>query len=183
MLHILIYSIIPVVDVDECASFPCQHGGTCTDKLNDFTCSCAQGYTGKMCETGSHVKSQNKNISFEDNVIFVKPQQYLSYIITIQLQVNCVSKSHNSLSIVLCFFHKACIHLIYLLLNSKWQFTNQRLMVTMLIADFGYFVEAFLVFLLQKILNTIIWLWWRLFQKRVVHTKCDIYVFNTTYIK
>jgi hypothetical protein len=52
MLHILIYSIIPVVDVDECASFPCQHGGTCTDKLNDFTCSCAQGYTGKMCETG-----------------------------------------------------------------------------------------------------------------------------------
>ena len=80
----------------------------------------------KCVKQASHVKSQNKNISFEDNVICVKTQQYLSYIITIQLQINCVSKTHNSLSIVLCFFHKACIHLIYLLLNSKWQFTNQR---------------------------------------------------------
>ena len=64
MLYILIYSIIPVVDVDECASFPCQHGGTCTDKLNDFTCSCAQGYTGKMCETGKSCEISKQKYFF-----------------------------------------------------------------------------------------------------------------------
>lgn len=61
LFDILIYSIVSLVDVDECASVPCQHGGTCTDKLNGFTCSCAQGYTGTMCETGkSHEISKRK---------------------------------------------------------------------------------------------------------------------------
>nr|XP_024214483.1 protein crumbs [Halyomorpha halys] len=39
------------IDVDECLSSPCQHGGTCTDGINRFTCSCGRtGYTGQMCE-------------------------------------------------------------------------------------------------------------------------------------
>ena len=38
------------VDVDECASGPCQNGGVCTDDVNRYDCACAVGYTGAMCE-------------------------------------------------------------------------------------------------------------------------------------
>ena len=41
-----------VVDVDECASHPCQHQGTCVDGINDFTCSCHPGFTGVLCLIG-----------------------------------------------------------------------------------------------------------------------------------
>jgi len=39
------------LDVDECSSNPCENGGTCTDGVNGFTCSCLAGYTGTTCET------------------------------------------------------------------------------------------------------------------------------------
>lgn len=39
-------------EIDECSSNPCQHGGTCSDKLNDYYCSCPSGYSGKNCEVG-----------------------------------------------------------------------------------------------------------------------------------
>ena len=39
------------VDIDDCASDPCQNGGTCTDKVNAFSCACASGYEGDTCET------------------------------------------------------------------------------------------------------------------------------------
>lgn len=41
------------VDVDECASYPCQNGGTCEDQINSFICRCPPGYTGIQCETGT----------------------------------------------------------------------------------------------------------------------------------
>ncbi|CAG5861826.1 unnamed protein product [Menidia menidia] len=39
------------IDVDECASNPCQNEGTCKDQINSFTCECRPGYTGIHCET------------------------------------------------------------------------------------------------------------------------------------
>ncbi|XP_076009719.1 sushi, nidogen and EGF-like domain-containing protein 1 [Genypterus blacodes] len=39
------------INVNECASLPCQNGGTCTDQINSFTCQCPPGYTGTQCET------------------------------------------------------------------------------------------------------------------------------------
>uniref|UniRef100_A0A672YGL2 Sushi, nidogen and EGF-like domains 1 n=1 Tax=Sphaeramia orbicularis TaxID=375764 RepID=A0A672YGL2_9TELE len=39
------------IDVDECASYPCQNGGTCKDQINSFICQCPAGYTGIQCET------------------------------------------------------------------------------------------------------------------------------------
>lgn len=39
-------------DYDECSSNPCQNGGTCTDHLNGYSCSCAQGFNGNGCQTG-----------------------------------------------------------------------------------------------------------------------------------
>lgn len=35
-------------NIDECGSNPCQHGGTCIDKLNAYKCECISGYTGKI---------------------------------------------------------------------------------------------------------------------------------------
>ena len=42
-----------LIDVDECASSPCQNGGTCVDVVNAYTCNCVPGYTGDNCETGN----------------------------------------------------------------------------------------------------------------------------------
>ncbi|XP_071132989.1 uncharacterized protein [Mytilus edulis] len=38
--------------INECLRlYPCEHGGTCKDKVSDFECSCREGWTGKRCET------------------------------------------------------------------------------------------------------------------------------------
>ena len=39
-------------DIDDCASKPCQNGGSCSDMFNGYSCSCAPGYTGEDCQTG-----------------------------------------------------------------------------------------------------------------------------------
>ena len=38
------------LDINECASSPCQNGGRCNDQVNGFTCDCADGYVGTRCE-------------------------------------------------------------------------------------------------------------------------------------
>uniref|UniRef100_A0A8C8RJA8 Crumbs cell polarity complex component 2 n=1 Tax=Pelusios castaneus TaxID=367368 RepID=A0A8C8RJA8_9SAUR len=37
------------VNIDECASEPCQNGGRCTDLVNGFLCHCLPGYSGVEC--------------------------------------------------------------------------------------------------------------------------------------
>ena len=39
-------------DTDECLSNPCMHGATCNDGVNSYSCTCLEGYTGYICETG-----------------------------------------------------------------------------------------------------------------------------------
>lgn len=38
-------------DINECASNPCQNGGSCSDHVNRYSCSCVPGYLGLICQT------------------------------------------------------------------------------------------------------------------------------------
>ena len=41
-------------DIDDCADQPCQNGGNCTDAVNDYTCNCVAGYSGKNCSVSEY---------------------------------------------------------------------------------------------------------------------------------
>ena len=42
---------LPLSDIDDCAEKTCSGVGQCKDDINDYTCKCNQGYTGKDCQT------------------------------------------------------------------------------------------------------------------------------------
>ncbi|MEQ2228288.1 hypothetical protein ILYODFUR_007461 [Ilyodon furcidens] len=47
------------VNVDECESAPCHHGGSCQDHVNSFQCLCPEGFTGKtQAENGTRSKDR-----------------------------------------------------------------------------------------------------------------------------
>ena len=43
-------NLILILDISECDSDPCENGGNCTDDVNGYTCSCANGWTGSECQ-------------------------------------------------------------------------------------------------------------------------------------
>ena len=60
MLHEAMCNITPkynqnIVDIDDCANNPCQNGATCTDMVNQYNCTCVDGYSGDNCEIGWNV--------------------------------------------------------------------------------------------------------------------------------
>ena len=48
-------------DIDDCADQPCQNEGNCTDAVNDYTCNCVAGYSGKNCSIGKDAVHVNEN--------------------------------------------------------------------------------------------------------------------------
>lgn len=44
------------MDVDDCESQPCLHGGTCTDGVMEFFCDCPLPYYGVTCGLGESEK-------------------------------------------------------------------------------------------------------------------------------
>ena len=53
-----------VSDIDECASSPCQNGGSCIDEINTFYCACAEGYSGYDCSTSKSFKIAQDTLHF-----------------------------------------------------------------------------------------------------------------------
>ncbi|XP_072268563.1 coagulation factor VII [Pyxicephalus adspersus] len=49
-------------DVDDCLSKPCLNGGTCSDEIQSYVCTCPEGYEGRNCET-----SLEQTITCEDD--------------------------------------------------------------------------------------------------------------------
>ena len=45
-------------NINDCASEPCQNGGTCQDGLGTHSCTCVGGFTGDDCETCSPANAQ-----------------------------------------------------------------------------------------------------------------------------
>eukprot|EP00057_Strongylocentrotus_purpuratus_P007066 XP_011661540.1 PREDICTED: uncharacterized protein LOC105437059 [Strongylocentrotus purpuratus] len=43
---------LPCTDPNECEPNPCLNGGTCTDGVNSFSCTCRAGYYGPICDEG-----------------------------------------------------------------------------------------------------------------------------------
>ena len=43
-----------LLDVDECASGPCKNGGSCSDQIDGYNCSCQPGFNGSRCEIGKN---------------------------------------------------------------------------------------------------------------------------------
>lgn len=43
-------------DINDCLPNPCQYGANCTDHVNNYTCTCAAGYSGRNCSISkSHI--------------------------------------------------------------------------------------------------------------------------------
>lgn len=40
-----------LLDIDDCASNPCQNGAVCSDGINSYVCACVNGFVGINCET------------------------------------------------------------------------------------------------------------------------------------
>ena len=50
---------VGVVDINECSPNPCKNGGSCTDLVNGFSCSCVAGYNGDDCSNGMYHSEHN----------------------------------------------------------------------------------------------------------------------------
>lgn len=50
-------------DKDDCARFPCQHGGTCTNDIGFYNCTCIPGWTGHDCHQGNIKENTFRNHS------------------------------------------------------------------------------------------------------------------------
>ena len=48
---VVVMMLVFVVDINECDSYPCLNGGTCSDGVNSFSCVCAPEITGRTCDT------------------------------------------------------------------------------------------------------------------------------------
>ena len=59
------FRICIVKDIDECASSPCHNDGSCNDEVNKFSCTCAGGFEGAICQTGRSLSFRLQLVSHD----------------------------------------------------------------------------------------------------------------------
>ena len=64
------------IDINECASNPCEHGGTCTDYPNMFRCACPPGTQGIRYESYSLSICFVKNYSISVDIYGVVSSEW-----------------------------------------------------------------------------------------------------------
>jgi hypothetical protein len=45
-------------NIDECAESPCLNEATCVDGINNYTCACQPGYTGRNCQVKTSLQKE-----------------------------------------------------------------------------------------------------------------------------
>ena len=54
-----------VLDIDECGSSPCMNGATCAQSIDEYNCTCVEGFVGSNCETGKPLHRQMSFLALE----------------------------------------------------------------------------------------------------------------------
>ena len=73
-----------ITDIDECLSNPCKNGGHCIDGINDYDCTCADGWIGKNCETGKYF-----------HILIIQARKFMLILITSELSVFITRKIYR----------------------------------------------------------------------------------------
>ena len=60
------------LEYNNCASNPCENGGTCRHVQDTYKCYCSQGFFGNNCELGNQANSTKVIL---DSLITILPMQ------------------------------------------------------------------------------------------------------------
>ena len=77
-----------IVDIDECASGPCNNQGSCHDEVNGFTCSCVTGYTGETCDIGRMMTYFNQQFWFPTRIDINQTVQSMKKVRSLKCRVS-----------------------------------------------------------------------------------------------
>ena len=63
LIYFYFLSILAFInaDINECEGKNCSDNGFCQDGINNYTCTCDAGYTGKDCEISKHLEQAITN--------------------------------------------------------------------------------------------------------------------------
>ena len=53
--------VIHISDINDCSPNQCQNDGVCTDLVDDYSCKCPAGFTGKNCEISKIISTVLSN--------------------------------------------------------------------------------------------------------------------------
>ena len=89
-----IYFLPSAAEFDECSSSPCLNGGSCTDGINDYTCTCPSPYFGKQCQGNKSIV--NFGVKPPDSVCFL----YFPLFTLIPINYVVMNQDKDNLSVV-----------------------------------------------------------------------------------